>query len=107
LRLFGFGFHPEFLWVKWPTARLGIETILVALVVACDATAPLEISGSLEEDPGAMSIIAKTDPSIAADVQAGRLRQVLVVLSERALRFRRVKFAARSVRSRPRSCPRE
>jgi hypothetical protein len=81
--------------VKWPTARLGIETILVASVVACDPSASPEIPSLVERDSEASSIVAKVDPSIAADVQAGRPRQVLVVLAEHALRFRRVQFAAK------------
>jgi hypothetical protein len=80
---------------KRPLARFGIGSILVAAVTACDATAPLELASDPEGDSVALPAGAKADPSIAADVQAGRPRQVLVMLSERALRFHRAGFAAR------------
>lgn len=80
---------------KRPFARFGIGSVLLAAVTACDATAPLELSSDPEGDAVTLPAGAKADPAIAADVQAGRPRQVLVMMSARALRFHRAGFAAR------------
>jgi subtilisin family serine protease len=57
--------------------------------------APLEMSSAPEDDAVFLPAGAIVDPSIAADVQAGRPRQVLVMLSDRTLRLRRASFQAK------------
>jgi hypothetical protein len=64
-------------------------------MVSCDAVAPLGLSNAPEDEPVSAPVGDKIDPAITADVQAGRPRQVLVMLSDRALRLRRASLEAK------------